>query len=161
MVKGIYKKLTLVLLILVMAISIVPIKAEGETYYVWFDGTIGVQQLLDNATDSSTYHPDMKSYYAGATDTCVTVTNGKVTLPTSVGTTEKYDYTLNGWYDIYNNKYYGKEYLGKEIEVTKNTVFYADWKATSYNLGTSSREKVNAVDTSNFIKLTAWKPTGL
>lgn len=51
MVKGIYKKLTLVLLLLVMAISIVPIKADGETYYVWFDGTIGVQQLLDDATD--------------------------------------------------------------------------------------------------------------
>ena len=151
MVKKMYKKLTLILLLLVMAISVMPIKAEGETYYVWFDGTIGVKQLLEDATDITTYHPGMESYYAGATDVCVKVTDGKVTLPETAGDTYKYEYTLNGWYDVYNNRYYGKEYLGKEVEVTRDTVFYADWKATNYNLGTSSREKVNAVDTSNFI----------
>ncbi len=117
--------------------------ADSETYYVWFDGSIGVKQLRSN----------MEPWYAGATDVCVTVTDGKVTLPTSASTAANmYDYTLNGWYDVYNNKYYGKQYLGSEVSVTRNTVFYADWVATSYDLGTSSRAKVaNQPDTSSFI----------
>ncbi len=158
------KKLMVVMLMVMTTLSVIPTYAEEDpqnntdntdttdTYYVWFDGTIGVQQLLKNSSDDSTYHPGMESYYAGATDTCVTVTNGKVTLPETAGETTKYGYTLNGWYDVYNNVYYGKDQLGTEIEVTKNTVFYADWKATNYNLGSSSRTKVeDKVDTSSFI----------
>ncbi len=153
MIKTLSNKLVIALLLIMMVIGIVPIKAEDEPIYVWFDGTIGVQQLLNNRDDSSTYHPTMSPYYEGATDTCLTVTNGKVTLPTEAGTTTKYGYTLNGWYDVYNQKYYGKEYLGKEIEVTQNTVFYADWKASNYNLGTNSgRDTVTSQpDTSSFI----------
>ncbi len=117
-------------------------EGSSETYYVWFDGTDGLKQLK----------PSMDAYYAGATDTCVTVTDGEVTLPTEAGTTTRYGYKLNGWYDVYNNKYYGSQYLGSKVSVTRNTVFYADWVATSYDLGTSSRATVtDQPDTSSFI----------
>ena len=117
--------------------------AEGSTtYYVWFDGSIGLKQLNKN----------LGPWYADAGDTCVQVTDGKVTLPKSADLSAKYGYTLNGWYDIYNKKYYGKQYLGSEVSVTRDTVFYADWVATSYDLGTSSRAKVtDQPDTSSFI----------
>ena len=117
--------------------------AEGSTtYYVWFDGSIGLKQLNKN----------LGPWYADADDTCVQVTDGKVTLPKSADLSAKYGYTLNGWYDIYNKKYYGKQYLGSEVSVTRDTVFYADWVATSYDLGTSSRAKVtDQPDTSSFI----------
>ena len=96
--------------------------SSDNVYHVWFDGTIGVQELLKNSKDKKTYHPGMSAYYEGATDTHVAVTNGKVTLPETAGKTTKYGYTLNGWYDVYNGTYYGKDKLGTEIEVDKDTV---------------------------------------
>ncbi len=126
---------------------------DDTTYNVWFDGTIGVQELLKNSRDTKTYHPGMSAYYEGATDTYIQVTDGTVTLPETAGETTKYGYTLNGWYDVYNGIYYGKDMLGQEIEVTKDTVFYADWKASDYSLGNSERNKVNdQPNTSGFIE---------
>ncbi len=119
-----------------------PAAEESTTYYVWFDGSIGLKQLNKN----------LGPWYADADDTCVKVTDGKVTLPKSADLSAKYGYTLNGWYDIYNKRYYGKQYLGSEVSVTRDTVFYADWVATTYDLGTSSRAKVtDQPDTSSFI----------
>ena len=160
---GIIKKrcLKIMLLALLSCMSAFAVTAYAEepdqeasaVYHVWFDGTIGVQQLLDNSGDSSTYHPGMSSYYAGAADTHVEVTDGKLVLPSEAGATQNYEYELNGWYDIYNQTYYGKEYFGTEITISRDTVFYADWKALSYSLGEDSgRAKVtNQPDTSGFI----------
>ncbi len=126
---------------------------SDDVYHVWFDGTIGVQALLKNSSDTKTYHPGMSAYYEGAEDTYVAVKDGKVRLPETAGETTKYGYTLNGWYDVYSGTYYGKEMLGQEIEVTQDTVFYADWVASDYSLGNSGRSKVtDQPNTSGFIE---------
>ena len=123
--------------------------SSNEYYDLWFDGTDGMETSIANNGLA-----DLPSYYDGATNehAQVPVSEGKVTLPDSAGTPKNYEYVLNGWYDITNNKYYDKDKLGTEIEVTGNAVFYADWTPKSYNLGNSSREKVSKQpDTSDFI----------
>lgn len=123
--------------------------APVEHYNVWFDGTDGMEK-----STAAKGRAGLPPYYDGATDTYVQVSaaEGKVTLPSTAGTTTKYGYVLNGWYDVTNGRYYGKDALGTEIEIAGDAVFYADWVPASYNLGTSSREKVNnQTDTSDFI----------
>lgn len=125
------------------------VKAEADCYDVWFDGTDGMEQVIRYKGRAG-----LPAYYDGATDTHkkVSAADGKVVLPTNAGKTTKYDYVLNGWYDITNGKYYGREKLGKEITVNGNTVFYADWVPTGYDLGTSARQKVSGQpDTGDFI----------
>ncbi len=122
---------------------------QSDHYDVWFDGTVGMEQLIAGGSKAG-----LPCYYAGATDTYeeVAKTDGKVTLPKSAGQPSSYDYVLNGWYDVTNDKYYSKDKLGTEIAISGNAVFYADWVPASYNLGTSSRTKVsNQPDTSDFI----------
>lgn len=124
--------------------------ALAEDYYdVWFDGTLGMNKLIDYKGRAG-----LPAYYDGATDVHeqVLASDGKVMLPKNAGATVRYDYVLNGWYDVTNGVYYGKDRLGTEVPVSGNTVFYADWVPASYNLGTSAREKVSGQpDTTDFI----------
>lgn len=94
-------------------------------------------------------------YYTGATNTTTTTGNyedvGYITLPTSAGTTSQYGYTLNGWLDVTYGHYYGRDKLGTSVPVYGNTVFYADWVATSYNVGQTSNVVTDTPDTSSFI----------
>lgn len=111
-------------------------RAAGDIY-VWFDGTLG----------------DLMSY-AGAPNTCVTIQKGtEYTLPmlTAEDTAEmKYDYTLNGWYNIKAKTYHKP---GDKVTLSENTVFYADWVATSYDIGQNNSSVVNTRDTSEFITI--------
>ncbi len=105
-----------------------------DTYHVWFDGTCGGIMSL---------------YEADNTYQAVPGTDPTIVLPTTCKSPSKYDYTLNGWYDIKNHKYYKP---GEEVTVTKNTVFYADWVAATYDIGQNNEHVVSSLDTDSFIR---------
>lgn len=105
-------------------------RAAGETYHVWLDGTCGGIMSL---------------YEAGNVYQSV---SGEIILPESFKSPSKYDYVINGWYDINNHKYYKP---GERAEVTQNTVFYADWIAADYNVGRNNEHVVPSLDTNSFI----------
>ncbi len=100
---------------------------------VWFDGTCGGIMSLGGSDDLS---------YTAYTDSTLT-------LPTEWRSPVKYEYVLKGWYDITNNKYYAP---GDKVIVTGNTVFYADWKAASYDVGRFNSQTTQTVSTNSFIK---------
>lgn len=99
---------------------------------VWFDGTNGGIMSLGGADNSSVS----------------AFTDSVITLPTSWKSPVKYDYTLKGWYDITNHKYYSP---GDRVTVTGNMVFYADWKATTYDIGKFNSYTDSTISTNKFI----------
>lgn len=99
---------------------------------VWLDGTNGGIMSLGGS--------DNRSYSA--------YTGGTLTLPTNWKSPDKYNYVLKGWYDINNNKYYAP---GETITISGNTVFYADWKAASYDIGHFNSQVDETVSTNSFI----------
>lgn len=87
----------------------VSVQDVDAAYDVWFDGTIGLKQVLKNMGRSS-----VSTYFTWASDTHVTATDGNITLPTTAadaGVAEAHGYKLNGWYDVYNQTYYGADKL--------------------------------------------------
>ena len=99
---------------------------------VWFDGTCGGLMSL-----------------GGSPDTAYFVTSGnKVKLPSEWQSPVKYEYELRGWFDVINGEYYPP---GAEITVTDNMVFYADWVASSYDIGVFNEHVFDTVSTSKFI----------
>lgn len=114
-------------------ILLAALAAPSPTYTVWFDGTDGGLMSL-----------------GGAGNTSKSVSNGKVTLPKDGEITppQKYDYTLTGWYDIVDKKFYKP---GDEVTITKNTVFYAGWDAASYDVGQNNEHVVGKLNTADFI----------
>lgn len=109
-------------------------KVAQSEYYVWLDGTNG----------------DLMAYY-GSDDTCYSVAaDDTFTLPTTWKSPTKYDYKINGWYDIKANTYHKP---GDIVSVTQNTVYYADWVPVTYNYGRNNGNVVNALDTSDFISI--------
>ncbi|MEF2920424.1 MAG: Cna B-type domain-containing protein [Acutalibacteraceae bacterium] len=102
------------------------------SYTVWLDGTNGGIMSLMGSPD--------RSYSI--------IEGGKMTLPTQWQSPDKYNYTLRGWYDIINHKYYAP---GSEITVTKNLVLYADWVATSYDIGQYNTNVADTLSTNSFI----------
>lgn len=86
---------------------------------------------------------------AGSDKDAVSVTAGStITLPKEWKSPEKYSYTLKGWYDISNRKYYA---AGETVKITENTLFYADWIASSYDIGRMNADVVDTVSTNDFI----------
>ena len=106
---------------------------QPSVYHVWFDGTNG----------------GMMSYY-GADETYLAVdpADNTITLPTTWKSSTKYDYTLNGWYDIKSSTYYEP---GAKVTIDRHTVFYADWVAATYDVGQDNEHVVDSIDTNNFI----------
>lgn len=102
------------------------------SYTVWLDGTNGgIMSLM------------------GSPDRSYSIIEGeKMTLPTQWQSPDKYNYTLRGWYDIINHKYYAP---GSSITVTKNLVLYADWVATSYDIGQYNTKVTDTLSTNSFI----------
>ncbi|MBR3767913.1 MAG: Cna B-type domain-containing protein [Clostridia bacterium] len=109
-----------------------------DAYHVWFDGTCGGLMSL---------------YESPNTYMAVSGNNNTIILPEEWESPSKYDYVLNGWYDIKNSVYYEP---GARVTITKNTVFYADWIARDYNVGIVNDENVNllapSLDTNSFIR---------
>jgi len=99
---------------------------------VWFDGTNGGIMSL-----------------GGSDDTAYTVyTDSTMTLPAAWKSPVKYNYVLKGWYDITNHKYYAP---GDKVTVSGNTVFYADWKAATYDIGEFNSHVTDTVSTNSFV----------
>lgn len=99
---------------------------------LWLDGTNG----------------DIMSY-RGSDNTKYNVPAGEpIQLPSQWKSPTKYSYTLAGWVDIKTGDYY---LPGEEIYVTENTVMYADWVATTYDIGRYNSYVADTVSTNDFI----------
>ena len=106
--------------------------ARAVDYNVWLDGTNGNIMA-----------------YRGSADYRYTVTGGTAfKLPETWQSPTKYSYVLAGWYDVNNNKYYAP---GEEVIINGNTVFYADWKAATYDIGHFNSQVADTVSTNSFI----------
>jgi len=111
-------------------------------YNVWFDGTNG----------------GMMSLY-GSDDTNIMVERSgnraaELTLPEVWKSPAKYDYTLQGWYDINTQTYYPvdpTDDVDVTVSITADTVFYADWVAATYDVGEDNEHVVDSEDTQDFI----------
>ncbi len=99
---------------------------------VWLDGTQGGLQSYGDAANSSYSIPE----------------NGVIELPTEWETSSEYNYTLRGWYDIVNHQYYAP---GENVTVTEDMVFYADWVASTYDIGQFNAQVADTVSTNEFI----------
>ena len=113
----------------------------GSTFYfgkapaqvtLWLDGTNG--NIMS---------------YRGSDNTKYTVYSGvEAQLPSQWKSPTKYSYTLAGWVNIKNGDYYQP---GDMITVTENTVLYADWVATTYDIGQYNSYVADTVSTNDFI----------
>ena len=99
---------------------------------IWLDGTDGGLGHLTGSPDVS------YSVQVGQT----------LQLPTEWTSPSKYSYKLRGWYDITNARYY---LPGEEMTVTGNTVLYADWVASTYDIGQFNAQVADTVSTNGFI----------
>ena len=114
--------------------------ARAVNHFIWLDGTNGGIMA-----------------YNGSLNTRYTLTDGATfKLPETWQSPAKYNYVLSGWYDIVNNKYYAP---GEEItighssgdDIKGNAVFYADWKAASYDVGQFNSQVTDTVSTNSFV----------
>ncbi|MBR4875252.1 MAG: Cna B-type domain-containing protein, partial [Clostridia bacterium] len=104
----------------------------AEQCTVWLDGTQGGL-----------------SAYGGSQNQKYTVSVGsQMTLPSQWLSPTKYDYTLQGWYDVTHAKYY---YPGEQVTIMENSVFYADWRADTYDIGQYNAHVTDTVSTNSFI----------
>ena len=118
-----------------------PTQNAGSTFYfgkaptqvtLWLDGTNG--NIMS---------------YRGSDNTKYTVYSGvEAQLPSEWKSPTKYSYTLAGWVNIKNGDYYKP---GDMITVTENTVLYADWVATTYDIGRYNSYVADTVSTNDFI----------
>jgi len=105
---------------------------RATNYTVWLDGTDGGLGHL-----------------TGSPNTAYTVKDGSILkLPTEWTSPSKYSYKLRGWYDVTNSRYY---LPGGEMKVTGNAVLYADWVASTYDIGEFNAEVADTVSTSSFV----------
>ena len=105
---------------------------NATNYTLWLDGTNGGLGHL-----------------TGSPNTAHTLKRGSVVkLPSTWTSPSKYSYKLRGWYDVTNSKYYPP---GGELEITGNTVLYADWVAATYDLGVFNAQVTETVSTNSFI----------
>ena len=106
--------------------------AGGTQVSLWLDGTNG--NLMS---------------YRGSDNTKYTVYSGvPAQLPSQWKSPTKYSYTLAGWVNVKTGDYY---LPGAEITVTENTVLYADWVASTYDIGEYNSYVANTVSTNDFI----------
>ena len=105
---------------------------QGAKCTVWLDGTNGGMTPL-----------------TGSPNTAISTNVGSVIqLPETWTSPSKYSYKLRGWYDITNSQYY---LPGAEMTVTGNAVLYADWVASTYDIGQFNAQVADTVSTSSFI----------
>jgi len=114
--------------------------ASSATYHVWLDGTLG--GLMS---------------FAGSDNTYYAVSTGTIMLPETWKSPTRYEYKLQGWYDIYSETYYPVDpdngVDGIEAPITQDTVFYADWAAATYAIGQNNADTVRTLDTSEFVTI--------
>ena len=116
-------------------------ESGGSTFYfgrtptpvsLWLDGTNG--NIMS---------------YRGSDNTKYTVYTGvEMQLPSTWKCPTKYNYVLAGWVNIKTGDYYAP---GAMISVTEDTVLYADWVASSYDIGQYNSYVADTVSTNDFI----------
>ena len=99
---------------------------------LWLDGTSG--NIMTYQGSDNTKH----TVYAGV----------PAQLPSQWKSPTKYSYTLAGWVNIKTGEYY---LPGAQITVTEDTVLYADWVASTYDIGVYNSFVANTVSTNDFI----------
>lgn len=104
----------------------------AEHCTVWLDGTNGGLMSLQGSDIEN------RSVISG----------GTITLPSQWRSPEKYSYTLCGWYDVGNRRYYAP---GEAVSITEDMLFYADWAAATYDIGQMNGDVVDTVSTNEFI----------
>ena len=87
--------------------------------------------------------------YRGSDNTKHTAYSGaEYQLPSQWKSPTKYSYKLAGWVNIETGDYY---LPGDSITVTKDTVLYADWIATTYDIGQYNSYVADTISTKDFI----------
>ena len=105
---------------------------SGQNYTLWLDGTDGGLGHL-----------------TGSPNTANSVQNGStIRLPLEWTSPSKYSYKLRGWYDVSNARYYP---AGSQMTVSGNAVLYADWVASTYDVGQFNAQVADTVSTNSFI----------
>lgn len=128
----------------IMGYGEVPFIADIADYahghVITLDGTCGGMMSLTGATNES-----ITLNANNSTD------NGeRYTLPTTFKGPGRYSYTLRGWYDVTNNKYYAP---GATVRVTGNMLFYADWEPATYDIGQPNEYVADTRSTNEFITI--------
>ncbi|MBQ6701290.1 MAG: RICIN domain-containing protein, partial [Oscillospiraceae bacterium] len=104
----------------------------SDEIYIWIDGTNGGMD-----------------YLSGSDNTGYAVLKGeKFILPESWKTPDRYNYRVQGWYDVVSGKYYP---AGAEINPETSMVFYADWVPATYDIGQFNAAVSQTVSTNDFI----------
>jgi len=104
----------------------------AESCTIWLDGTDGGLRALTGS-------PNTK-YTAEVGST--------IQLPAQWTSPSKYSYKLRGWYDVTNDRYYPP---GAQMPVSGNAVLYADWVASTYDIGIFNAQVADTVSTNAFI----------
>lgn len=131
-------------------------KRYDEYFHVWFDGSNGIAG--GSGANSTTYsRVNGKGELSGATSTYQKYAKqgnalsseayADIVLPSSATAPMNTNLTLQGWYDIYTGQYYKP---GQTARIYADTVFYADWFPSNYDIGQNSNV-FQTNDTSGFI----------
>ena len=138
-------------------------QVRSNSEYAKLNASAGVFQVTQSQAQAATYYLGMSSrctvwldgtdgglgHLTGSPDMGYTVPVGStMRLPTEWTSPSKYSYKLRGWYDVTNSRYYPP---GAQMEVTGNTVLYADWVASTYDIGIFNAQVANTVSTNSFI----------
>ena len=108
---------------------------------VWFDGTCGGTENYEGAGGKLKGESEF---------TAMELPEKNAVLPDTWEGPHEYDYVLRGWYDIVNGVYYEAGATVENLEA--GVIFYADWRARTYDVGKNEEGKVsNTVSTDHFI----------
>ena len=139
------------------------VKIRSNTEYGKLNTEKTAFQMTQSQSDAATFYFGMTSHctiwldgtdgglghLTGSPDVGYTVSAGQIMqLPTEWTSPSKYSYKLRGWYDVVNARYY---LPGEEMTVTGNTVLYADWVASTYDIGQFNAQVADTVSTNSFI----------
>ena len=139
------------------------VKIRSNTEYAKLNVQSGIFQMTQSQSEAAVYYFGMTSrctvwldgtdgglgHLTGSPDTGYSVSVGStLRLPTEWTSPSKYSYKLRGWYDITNARYY---LPGAEMVVTGNAVLYADWVASTYDIGQFNALVADTVSTNSFI----------
>ena len=118
-------------------------KADASTLYFGYAAVPEACTIWLDGTDGGLGH------LTGSPDTSYQVSVGEtIQLPMEWTSPSKYSYRLRGWYDITNSVYYP---AGAEMTVTGSAVLYADWVASTYDIGQFNAHVADTVSTNAII----------
>ena len=139
------------------------VRIRSNSEYARINASAGVFQMTQSQSEAAVFNFGMTSrctvwldgtdgglgHLTGSPDEGYSATVGSVLkLPTEWTSPSKYSYRLRGWYDVTNARYY---LPGAEMTVTGNAVLYADWVASTYDIGQFNAQVADTVSTNSFI----------